>query len=343
MAVPEEIKTLIKDSVDVESLLVHLGFKVTRTTSSEVRAPCIIHGGDNPTAFSMRLETRKWKCFTHKCELSKDGKVDNDLIALVMKASGLPFYDALQVLSDYSGLGIDVRASEFNVSPEYSQKRDMERFMRRANSVYTTRPATNLKEETILGYKLARDSYFIDQGFSAETLDFFEIGSMIDRMGVPRASIPIRDERGELLGVSLRRTDGDEEPRYVLSHKFPKDLVLYNLQGGRQLDGTIIVVEGFKACWAVHEARYSAVACMGSVVTEGQFHLLVNAGFERVVLMLDGDKAGRDGTEASYAKLRKAFDTVIAYLPDGRSPDDFDRSELRAFIELHVLFNERKN
>jgi len=335
MAVPEEVKTLIKDSVDVESLLLHLGFKITRSTGSEVRAPCVIHGGDNPTGFSMRLATRKWKCFTHKCELSKDGKVDNDLIALVMKASGLPFFDALQVLSDFSGLGIDVRANEFNVSPDYNQKKDMERFMRRANSVSPTRPTSNLKEETILGYKVARDSYFIDQGFSVVTLDFFEIGSMIDRWGVMRASIPIRDERGELLGISLRRTDGDEEPRYVLSHKFPKDLVLYNLYRAKQMGGTVILVEGFKACWALYEAGYpNVVACMGSVLTDGQFHLLVNSGISRVVLLLDGDGAGRDGTTASYGKLHKAFQTTVISLPDNKSPDDFDRVELNEYVAL---------
>lgn len=340
MIISEELKELIKDRIDPAALVASLGFRITRSTSSEVRAPCIIHGGDNPTAFSMRVETKKWKCFTKKCEMSNDGKTDNDIIALTMKVLGLSFIDALQFLADYVGLGVDVRASTSEISPEYYQKKDIDRFVKRSLKVAKPlRPSPRIEDNTILSYVKARDSYFLDQGFSEEILDRFEIGLMTDRWGIPRASIPIRDDKGVLVGVSLRRTDGDEEPRYLLDWSLEKDKILYNLFSAKQTDASyLIIVEGFKACWAVVEAGYSnVVACMGSVVTEGQLSLLEISRYMSCILLLDGDSAGRDGMERSIPRLSRLMKTVPLYLPDDLSPDSFSRDELKELINTYSL------
>lgn len=337
--VPEEVKNQIKESVDVEALLAYLGFKITRATSSEVRAPCIIHGGDNPTGFSMRTSTRKWKCFTHKCEVGADGRVENDLISLIMKVQGIPFIDALQFLSDFSGLCIDVRSKDLVEDESYKYKKDARKFVKLAS-----RAARPLSPEAVLSEKeLARsiegrDDYFVKEGFLPETLEHFEIGGKFDKDGVWRATVPIRDHNGVLVGMSARRTDGDDEPRYKIEWAFEKARVLYNLWNAR-ISGadTIIIVEGFKAAWAVHEAGFPCVvACMGSIITEEQVALLVSSRFMKCVLMFDGDKAGRDGMEKSIPKLERALRVVPAYLPDGLSPDSINREELNQFLNIHV-------
>ncbi len=337
--IPEEVKTQIKEAVDIESLLMCLGFKVTKSSNSEVRAPCIIHGGDNPTGFSIRTETRKWKCFTGRCEVNGEGRAENDLVALVMRTQNLSFIDALQFLSDFSGLHIDVRSNDFVEDEGYKYKRDASRFVKMASRILRpTRPPSMLSEAQQAAYIVNRDDYFVQQGFHPETLETFQIGGLWDRSGVKRATIPIHDDGGNLVGLSARRTDNDDEPRYEIEYKFQKGKVLYNLHNAKQYGSDlIIIVEGFKACWAVHEAGFPNVAaCMGSVITEDQVSLLVSSQFMRCVLLLDGDESGRDGTERSVPKIERALKVIPAYLPDNISPDSISRDELRDFLNIHM-------
>jgi DNA primase len=61
----------------------------------------------------------------------------------------------------------------------------------------------------------------------------------------------------------------------------------------REAAGCAIVVEGFFDCLRVHQAGYhNVVALMGVTLSEVQQQLLP-ARFPKLVLMLDGDEAGR--------------------------------------------------
>lgn len=335
----DEIKQLIKDSVDVETLLRALGFDVSRVTSSEVRAPCKIHGGDNPTAFSVRLDTKKWRCFTKKCEQDSLGKTDNDLIALVMLLTGRTFMDAVQYLSDFSGLNLDVRNMVVEKTDEYYRQKDMKHYIRSMSRIANRSQALpTLSEDLVKEYVISRDDYFVRHGFAPETLEVFEVGAMVDRQGVLRATIPVRDAKGMLVSLSARREDGDVEPRYLLEYRFQKGLILYNLHRalGSGKD-TVIVVEGFKALWAVFEAGFdNVVACMGSEITEDQVLALCMSGFRNCVLLFDGDKAGVAGYKSAEKKLRSAFNVTVVRLPEGQSPDSFSRKELSELLELYI-------
>jgi DNA primase len=195
-----------------------------------------------------------------------------------------------------------------------------------------------LSEELISHYAEARDDYFVKLGFSPETMEVFEIGFMLDREGVPRATIPIRDVSGTLVSMSGRRTDNDEDPRYCLEYESQKGRVLYNLHRAiNSGSDTIILVEGFKALWSVYEAGFGNVAaCMGTSITDEQVWLLCATGFRNCILMFDGDKSGLQGIPAAERKLRNAFNVVTIYLPEGKSPDSFDRDELKELLDLYL-------
>lgn len=336
--VDEDLKELVKQSVDVELLLISLGFKVARTGPKELRAPCRVHGGDNPTAFSIRTDTRKWKCFTKKCEQGANGQTSNDLISLVMRVNGCNFITAFNYLADISG--VDVRSA----GTSYDTMRRDKEIKRFTNSVKRASSFNEVKqlltEEEVAAFVSARDDYFLKAGFLPSTLEYFEIGAKYDKFGIKRATIPIRDHRGIIVGVSSRREDSDKEPRYLIESSFEKGKVLYNLH--RALESKpeyLILVEGFKACWAVHEAGFSnVIACMGSSITEDQVNLLVSSNISKCIVMLDGDAAGRRGTESSLKMLGKAFNVHGFYLPDDVSPDSegFSRSNLREFIDFNI-------
>ena len=341
-SINQEVIQAIKDAVDVESLLNILGVRITKNGTYDLRSPCPIHGGDNPTAFSIRTDTKRWVCFTKHCEMGSTGRPDNDLVSLIIKLQNLSFIDAVRFLADFSGVPID---SDNQIDGEryatFKRRREIDKYIRtvdRLNSRDQELP--ELSESIVSEYISNRDDYFIRMGFSEETLDLFEVGAKIDTRGILRATVPIRDEVGRLVSVSARREDGDEEPRYLLEREFEKSRVLYNLHRAAMTgSNTVIIVEGFKASWAVYEAGFSnVVACMGSMVLPEQVYLLLRAGFMNCLLMLDGDKAGKIGSQNSQKILSRSFKTVVSYLPNGYSPDSdgFERHDLKDFIDLHL-------
>ena len=66
----------------------------------------------------------------------------------------------------------------------------------------------------------------------------------------------------------------------------------------------MVVVEGFFDCLKVHQAGVlGVVALMGSTLYEEQKRALLRH-FRSIILMLDGDTAGRRATTAIAAQLR---------------------------------------
>jgi CHC2-type zinc finger protein len=81
----------IADLVDMATLLRGLGFDVNERTH---RAPCILHRGSNPTAFSWKADGR-WHCFS--CDLG------GDKIALVRAVRQCSFREAMEFLAAMAG------------------------------------------------------------------------------------------------------------------------------------------------------------------------------------------------------------------------------------------------
>jgi DNA primase len=337
---PENLQ-IIKESVSPELLLITLGFEVTKHSGDELRAACRVHDGDNKTAFSFRTKSRRWRCFTRRCELGNSGEKDNDVISLVMKVKKVSFYEAVKFLSDLSGVPIEPPGSDLN--PQYAENlrvsKDVRNFVRLADHIKSRQSVDALlSEEELMEYRLNQDDYFLKQGFQQETLNFFEIGAMVDSYGIRRATIPIRDHNGNLVSISGRREDGDDEPRYRIKGDTQKRKILYNLNNALLFDSQVlIVVEGFKASWATHEAGFSnCAACMGSEFLEEQIYLMVQVGIEKCILMFDGDNSGKHGMSSAKDRLSKVFDTRLAWLPDKVSPDDLSRKDLSLFINNYL-------
>jgi DNA primase len=63
-----------------------------------------------------------------------------------------------------------------------------------------------------------------------------------------------------------------------------------------------------------------AVALLGTTLSACQAELLAQR--EQVVLLLDGDTAGRRGAREAAARLEMSVDVAIVTLPAGADPDD---------------------
>lgn len=314
------VKEMIKSAVDPEHLLTMLGFSIYRRSANELRGPCVVHGGDNKTAFRFRKDKKTWVCFTKQCHLT----YGSDSIGLVQGVLKYDFEEAVRFLSDMTGISTeDGKEGRFN---EIRNELEMKKFSKMRKREYI--PPSDVSEYNLTQYRAMRTDYF-EKWFPPSVLETFEIGgSYFDRYSIQRELIPIRDNDGKLVAFSGRSLE-EIEPKYLLTNGFSKDKVLYNLYRAKEHLNeknkyTLIVVEGFKAVWYLNMYGFdNVVACMGSKITPGQINLLCKYA-HKVVLLLDGGSAGRDGIDAALVDLRGKIKTEAIYIPDdGKSPDDY--------------------
>ena len=322
----------LKEAIDAEQLLGLLGFDIYRTTSTEVRAVCKLHGGSNRSSFRMNKQTKNWVCFSQSCQ----DTIGYDVISLVRYVLNLSFPEALNYLESISGVNINDDIAYV----EYKRDKDRREFIQQMKDNRQI-PSALLSEEYLNSFKKFRSNYFEKIGFSTDVLDEFEIGGgYVDKYGFQRDVIPIRDEDGVLKSYSCRDITGKAEEafKYLLTKGFDKNRVLYNLHKAKDYMGerrAIIVVEGFKSVWKLHMAGYkNAVACIGSRITPGQQSLLYSYAFE-VILFLDGDAAGVKGTVKALEDMKGKIKITPIFFPyENKDPGDLDIEEFKEFDNI---------
>jgi DNA primase len=156
-----------------------------------------------------------------------------------------------------------------------------------------------------------------------------------------RVVIPIHDERGRLIAYAGRSVDG-REPRYRFPAGFFKSQVLFNFHRAAAIPGdTVVAVEGFFDCLRVSQAGVeNVVALLGTELYQHPAQLLCDR-FRGVLLMLDGDEAGRQAQARVAARLRDRCAVRVMGLPEGAQPDQLPEWRLREWIGSATVGAER--
>ena len=158
-------------------------------------------------------------------------------------------------------------------------------------------------------------------------LGFAKRGSMAGRI-----CFPIHNEAGELIAYSGRWVEKEIPkgvPRYLLPKGFEKSQVLFNLhrviEECKKENGvntsSVVIVEGFWSVLRLHDAGVPVVSTFGDSISKAQVDLLVQAGFDKAVLIFDGDEGGRLGCKQALPVLAEQFFVKMVALDDGVKPD----------------------
>lgn len=197
--------------------------------------------------------------------------------------------------------------------------------------------------ESVLGAFHECPTALLDAGFSMRLLEAHNIGFDSRRH---RITFPLRNVRGDLIGISGRAAYEDINPRYYIytEHEFPSfkgyrrpsKNFLWNLDqvAARRLEAEtedpIIIVEGFKVClWLIQHGYKDTVALVGNAMTRGQKEILENFP-GMFVLALDNDDAGQSGTYRT-GKMLLEIPGVQVHVID---PEVLDRREVHQLDEL---------
>jgi len=189
----------------------------------------------------------------------------------------------------------------------------------------------------------ARGKYTPQQLLAARLVGERQNGSGCYDYFVDRVLFPIRDEQRRPVafgGRVLPGREGADRAKYWNSPEsllFSKSRLLYGLdvaRDGIRTADTAVVVEGYTDCIMAHQCGIPhVVGTLGTALTES--HVTVLRRFARkVVLVYDGDEAGRNAAERSLARfLNQEVDLRILTLPGGADPADVLLTEGREWFE----------
>ncbi len=279
-------------------------------------------------------------------------------LGFVMRYEHLDFPQAVEQLAGELGLEVPHTAVADNPNaPLYEVLAHAQRFYasellhdQRAQEYLEARGLSAAREEYGMGYAPASGDCLLaaltqagidpKTGLAAGLIASNDHGPY-DRFR-DRLMFPIRDNRGRTVGFGGRAL-GKARAKYLNSPEtavFHKGRLLYGLFEARQRERRLqqlVVVEGYLDVIGLAVAGFgSAVATLGTAVTEAQTEALFRTGANAVVFCFDGDTPG---LHAAWRALEQVLPVLgpdravhFVFLPAGEDPDSLVRkSGLSAF------------
>jgi DNA primase len=331
---------------------------------------CVFHAEKTPSMI-VDAERQTFKCFG----CGKGG----DLFTFAQEKHGWTFSEALHELGRQAG--VEVRQQTPAQKALATEMEQLHGLLQTAADLYHRCLFNDELPDAVKTLHYARDQ----RGLSEETLRRFGIGyappgwqHMLDylaQLGYSEAQalkaglakkneqgrvydvfrnrlmIPIRDERGRVVGFGARALDPDDNPKYLNSPQSPlfdKSKLLFALDLAKPAireQETVVIVEGYMDAIQAHQAGYTnVVAQMGTALTEAQLRLIAPRLAKKIILALDSDAAGQNATRRSLEVARQtlqadysgrlAVDIRILQIPGAKDPDDLLREQPQAWQTL---------
>jgi DNA primase len=316
----------LKHSVSMAQVLDRYGLlEQLHRSGDSLSGVCPIHSGHNPGQFRVSLSRNCWICFG-------DCHGGGSIVDFVSHKEGVGIREAALMIQNW----FNVDTNSAHSCREAINSADCRPSAQSPSPPKSNRPLTF--RLTGLDYD---HPYLRSRGLSAETIGEFNLGYCTKGMLAGRIAIPIHDLQGRLVAYTGRWPGEPPNgiPKYRLPKGFRKSCELFNLHRAVALDGKqpLVVVEGFFGCMAVWQAGYRRVtALMGSVLSRTQEEMITKAAGDSgsVILLFDGDDAGRKGQTDAQERLGKHLSVHSIHLEYGQQPDSIAADALLGLI-LH--------
>lgn len=312
---------VLKQSIGIEQVLASYRVELKRVGHHQLRGPCPLptHGSERSRqSFSVDLTKNVWACHSASCCEVRQGRVGGNVLDLVAVLEGCSIRDAALRLQDHWwGVRAGSNACEHQLASKGS------------SAISIPDPLPRLR----FSLRLRGHPYLDQRAVLPATAAWFGIGYYAGFGFLHhRIVFPIHDGEGQRVAYAGRSIDGSE-PRYLFPPGFHKSQVVFNLHRAvREAAGCAIVVEGFFDCLRVHQAGYrNVVALMGDRLSLVQEQILLER-FRQLVLMLDGDQAGRRASQQLAARLWGRVSLSMVGVPSGRQPDQLSSEEIARIL-----------
>lgn len=310
----------LQAGINIQLLLESFGVERISEYQQSLKCLCPFREEKTPS-FYFHLDKGLFHCFG--CG------VEGDIVSFVQLKRGCSVKEASQWLMEFCGMAGDPE-SFFKSLERYA---DSNRFIREVKYFAESQQSHPVYDESLIAQLTsARREFYLDKGFTPEILDEFEVGYAVDAHFTERLFFPIRDAEGGLVGVSGRRLDLTKEFKWVHSADLVKKNLLYNLNRAKKYAMVdqrreLILTEGPVDCMrAAMYGKKNIVALLGHTCSVTQRRILMQHALE-VVLALDSDAAGQEGTREAIQLLWGAFKLFVMRLPDQKDVGELTQEE----------------
>ncbi len=344
-----DTKERIKQAIDIVDLVG--SYLPLRREGRGFKALCPWHDDTRPS-LQVNPERQSFRCWV--CDIG------GDIFSFIMRMEGVEFPEALRMLADRANISL---ADAPHSPAPADDKRLLYQAMAWADEQYHRcllhDSAAQAARDYLAERHVSADSIRRFQlGFAPDDWNWLAEHArgtpyslpVLERVGLVsrrrqgpgyydrfkgRVLFPIFDGQSRAVGVGgrvLPQLAGPDMAKYVNSPESPlfsKSKLLYGLNMARDAirkTSTALVVEGYTDCIAAHQFGFdNCVAVLGTALGTGHVQLLRRyADRVRVILVLDGDEAGRRRAKEVLELFVSAnVDLRVLTLPDDADPADY--------------------
>lgn len=195
------------------------------------------------------------------------------------------------------------------------------------------------KEYEFLPYAFD-DPYLIKRGVTNDTVEYFQLRHSDNLICAPNYARNGKD----LIGVNIRYTKtsgGGLRYRYIKANNQEKRAAFYPMHKLKDYntEETLYITEGMFGVFNLYQHKKQAIALLGS---GGLKDLNLLHGFEKIVICVDNDMAGKKFWDKFYTLNKKGYYFPI-YLARPAEYDEVDKMQFEKLTnELAVGFSSSK-
>lgn len=300
-----------------------------------------------------------------------------DVISFLEKAENINFQEAVEMISEMTGMEIPESFHTTKSSVSREDKKDIVTLHNDANEYFHQQLKKNKEAQKYLHDRGITDSviddwklgyggddkdgltkYLMGKGYSERLISQSGVAferqfgdkAMMDRFA-KRLMIPIREpKKGDIIAFTGRDLSGDKKAaKYINSPENPlyhKSSTLFGLDRARHAvrdqDAVILVEGNFDVISAHHAGITNTVATCGTSLTEDHLRLLKRST-NNFILAFDSDKAGKKATLRGVEMLTKmGLGSFIIEITGAKDLDEMvqkDPEKLKTIVKkpFHAL------
>ena len=367
----QDVVAQIKDRLDIVDVISK--YVILKKSGGNYWGRCPFHNEKTPS-FSVSPAKQIYKCFG----CGEGG----DVLSFLMKINNQSFHEVVKEQAEILGIELPSSFEKQNNNKDikeqiYSCMLDAAEFfksnlLKNKDSVaYKYISSRGITDENIELYKLgfAPNSYdelqqHLKGKYSEEIID--KAGLVIKRENSRgyldrfrnRITIPIFDDKGNIVAFGARAIESGQNPKYLNSPDtvvYNKSNILYGLYQAKDAikeKDSIVIMEGyFDVISAQVNGVKNAVGACGTALTESHVKLISRyTQSRRIYLAFDTDKAGQNATKRGADVIKEAFaglgnikqfdesyssiannndryscELRVVVPPEGKDPDEFIR------------------
>ncbi|HIH2762728.1 MAG TPA: DNA primase [Candidatus Azoamicus sp.] len=292
---------------------------------------CPFHN-EKTASFYISKKSQRYYCFgCHKT---------GNIINFIMEYKKCSFFSAIEIISK------EKMVTKSHLMYEKNYINDIENIFNYFNKILINNTKNNiykftknrgLTEKSILAFKLGILTKNVEKIKEKKLRLFLEKIGILNKTNLyinaifkDRLIIPIRNIKGEYIGIGGRTIYNTLKPKYINSPEsdiFSKKKIFYGIYEAKNYSKNLIIVEGYFDVIKLHQVGITNVLAILGTAFSKEHLIILKSLCKNIIFCFDGDTPGKIASiKTAFMCLPFLFDFEIikfVMIPNNLDPDSF--------------------